>query len=301
MGNAGELWTSTMKAFLKRYQIIIFFTLTFIISWYPWYSGGEGFFAWGPSAAGLIVTAVVAGRKGIVVMLRRLICWRVKFRYWAVALFGPFIVMLTGIAIYILIGGESPSFAFWKEEWFLTPLFMLVFLAPMFGPGGEEPFGWRGYAQPQLQAKFKQWWGPLLTSFIIGTAWGIWHLPEFFNPSSTQYALGIGFLGPFIMMEISNSIVMTWLFNKTGASVLIAGVVYHLMLDLSATLLLDITLTGLMAGEVVSVPDFGLLWMQVVVMVITALIFVIATKGRLGYAAKAKSESELNTIQVANP
>ena len=54
---------------------------------------------------------------------------------------------------------------------------------------------------------------------------------------------------------------------------------------------------GWCAGE----PDFGLLWMQVVVMVITALIFVIATKGRLGYAAKAKSESELNTIQVANP
>ena len=42
-----------MKELLRRYQIIIFFVLTFIISWYPWYSGGEGFFTWGPSAAGL--------------------------------------------------------------------------------------------------------------------------------------------------------------------------------------------------------------------------------------------------------
>ena len=141
----------------------------------------------------------------------------------------------------------------------------------------------------------------MLTSFIIGGAWGLWHLPEFFNPSSTQYALGIGFLGPFIMMEISNSIVMTWLFNKTGASVLIAGVVYHLMLDLSATLLLDITLTGLMAGEVVSVPDFGLLWMQVMVMVIVALIFVVATKGRLGFAAKETTENERGSRQIASP
>jgi membrane protease YdiL (CAAX protease family) len=275
-----------MKTFLKRYQIIIFFVLTFIISWYPWYSGGEGFFAWGPSAAGLIVTAVVAGRKGLAAMLRRLIRWRVKFRFWTVALFGPFAVMLAGIGIYILIGGEPPPLTFWKKEWFLAPVFMLVFLAPMFGPGGEEPFGWRGYAQPQLQARFSQWWGPLLTSFIIGTAWGFWHLPEFFNPSSTQYALGVGFLVPFIMMEISNSIVMTWLYNKTGASVLIAGVVYHLMLDLSATLLLDVTLTGLMAGEVVPTLDSGLLWMQVVVMVIVAFVFVIATKGRLGFGAK---------------
>ena len=284
-----------MKTFLKRYQIIIFFALTFIISWYPWYSGGEGFFAWGPSAAGLIVTAVVAGRKGLVAMLRRLIRWRVKFRFWTVALLGPFAVMLTGIGIYILIGGEPPPLTFWKKEWFLAPVFMLLFLAPMFGPGGEEPFGWRGYAQPQLQARFSQWWGPLLTSFIIGTAWGLWHLPEFFNPSSTQYALGIGFLIPFIMMEISNSIVMTWLYNKTGASVLIAGVVYHLMLDLSATLLLDITLTGLMSGEVVPTPDSGLLWMQVVVMVIVALVFVIATKGRLGFAAKETTVNDGGT------
>jgi len=290
-----------MKAFLKQYQIIIFFALVFIISWYPWYSGGEGFFTWGPSAAGLIVTAVVAGRKGILVMLRRLIRWRVKFRYWTVALFGPFVVMLAGIGIFILAGGDPPSFTFWKEEWFLAPVFMLVFLLPMFGPGGEEPFGWRGYAQPQLQARFSQWWGPLLTSFIIGAAWGLWHLPEFFNPSSTQYALGIEFLVPFIIMEIANSIIMTWLYNKTGASVLIAGVVYHLMLDLSATLLLDISLTSMMSGEIVPTPDFGLLWIQVVVMIVVALIFVVATKGRLGFAAKETTENERGSRQVASP
>jgi membrane protease YdiL (CAAX protease family) len=281
-----------MKAFLKRYQIIIFFVLTFIISWYPWYSGGHGFFTWGPSAAGLIVTAFVAGRKGIILMLRRLIRWRARFRYWAVALFGPFVIMLTGIGIFILIGGDMPPLTFWKEEWYMAPLLILVLLLPMGGPGGEEPFGWRGYAQPKLQERFPKWWGPLLASFIIGTAWGVWHLPEFFNPSSTQYALGIGFLVPFIVMEISNSVVMTWLYNKTGASVLIAGVVYHLMLDVSATLLIDITLTGLMSGEVVPTPDFGLLWMQVAVSTTVALIFVIVSKGRLGFVSKAKTEDE---------
>jgi hypothetical protein len=102
-------------------------------------------------------------------------------------------------------------------------------------------------------------------------------------------------------MEISNSIVMTWLYNKTGASVLIAGLVYHLMLDVSATLLLDITLTGMMSGEIVPTPDFGLLWTQVVVAVIVALIFVVATKGRLGFVVKEKTESETSTLEVANP
>ncbi len=94
---------------------------------------------------------------------------------------------------------------------------------------------------------------------------------------------------------------MTWLYNKTGASVLIAGIVYHLILDVSATLLLDMTLTGLLSGEVVPTPDFGLLWTQVVVAVIVAIIFVIATKGRLGFVVKEKTESETSTKQIANP
>ena len=299
-GDSNELRELVMKAFLKRHQIIIFFALTFIISWYPWYSGGEGFFAWGPSAAGLIVTAIVVGRKGIVVMLRRLIRWRAKLRYWAVALFGPFAVMLVGIGIFVLAGGDPPSFTFWKDEWFLAPAFMLILLAPMFGPGGEEPFGWRGYAQPKLQAKFSQWWGPALTSLIIGTVWGLWHLPEFFNPSSTQYALGIEFLGPFVAMEISSSIVMTWLYNRTEASVLIAGVVYHLMLDLSATLLLDITLTDLMSGKTVPAPDFGLLWIQVALMVVAAVTLVLATKGRLGFAANQSTVNGRGPMQAVS-
>jgi len=289
-----------MRALLNRHQIVIFFVLTFIISWYPWYSGGKGFFTWGPSAAGLIITMVVAGRKEVVVMLRRLVRWQAGFLCWAVALLGPFVIMLTSIGIFILAGGEPPPLTFWREEWYLAPVLVLVLLLPMGGPGGEEPFGWRGYAQSKLQARFGKWWGPLLTSSVIGIAWGVWHLPEFFNPSSTQYALGIGFLGPFIAMEISISIVMTWLYNKTGASVLIAGVVYHLMMDVSATLLLDITLTGLMSGEVVPTPATGLLWIHVVVTTIVALIFVIATKGRLGFVAKEETESEGNPTHVVN-
>ena len=73
------------------------------------------------------------------------------------------------------------------------------------------------------------------------------------------------------------------------------------MLDLSATLLLDITLTSMLSGEVVPTPDFGLLWTQVVVAVIVAIIFVIATKGRLGFVVKEKTESETSTKQIANP
>jgi len=47
--------------------------------------------------------------------------------------------------------------------------------------------------------------------------------------------------------------------------------------------------------------DFGLLWTQVVVAIIVALIFVVATKGRLGFVAKEQTESERSTSLIANP
>ena len=66
-----------MKAFLKKNQLILFIALTFIISWYPWYTGGVGFKAAGPSYAGLIIVLLVSGWEGIKKMLRQLVKWRV--------------------------------------------------------------------------------------------------------------------------------------------------------------------------------------------------------------------------------
>ena len=36
-----------MRSFVRRHQLVLFFALTFIISWIPWYTGGHGFFTWG--------------------------------------------------------------------------------------------------------------------------------------------------------------------------------------------------------------------------------------------------------------
>jgi hypothetical protein len=275
-----------MKSFLKKYQVSIFFALTFIISWYPWYTGGHGFRTWGPSLAGLIVVAVVGGRTGIVEMLRRLVRWRVGIVWWAVALLGPPAIVLVAVGIHVLAGGEAPSFLMWKLEPHLVPVLMLVLLLPMAGPGGEEPFGWRGYAQAKLLEKWGQW-APLIASLIIGTAWGIWHLPEFFDPTSSQYAIGMAGFVPLIIMEIANSIFMTWLYIKTGGSVLVAGVLWHLMIDTSAaTLFLDFTLTGMLVGEAIPAAATGLINTDTVVMAAVALILVVVTRGRLGCSAK---------------
>ena len=275
-----------MKTFLKKHQIIIFFTLTFIISWSPWYTGGVGFKAAGPSYAGLIVVLLVSGWEGIKEMLGRLVKWRVGYRWWVVAFFGPLLVVLTAIGLHILAGGEAPSFQVWKVEPLMIPVLMLILISPIGGAGGEEPFGWRGYAQPMLQEKLGKW-APIITSFIIGIVWAVWHLPEFYNPASTQYALGWSGFVPLIIMEITNSIIMTWLFNKTGGSVLVAGVIWHLAVDtFSTTLLTGFTVTGMLAGEVMPAVDLGLITLLAVVMSVLALALLIVTKGKLGFVTE---------------
>ena len=275
-----------MKTFLKKHQIIIFFTLTFIISWSPWYTGGVGFKAAGPSYAGLIVVLLVSGWEGIKEMLGRLVKWRVGYRWWVVAFFGPLLVVLTAIGLHILAGGEAPSFQVWKVEPLMIPVLMLILISPIGGAGGEEPFGWRGYAQPMLQEKLGKW-APVITSFIIGIVWAVWHLPEFYNPASTQYALGWSGFVPLIIMEITNSIIMTWLFNKTGGSVLVAGVIWHLAVDtFSTTLLTGFTVTGMLAGDVMPAVDLGLITMLAVVMSVLALALLIVTKGKLGFVTE---------------
>jgi len=278
-----------MRAFTRRNQLVLFLALTFIISWIPWYLGGDGFFTWGVSAAGLIVVAVADGKQGLRVMTRRLGRWRASPMLWAVAVLVPVAMVIVAIGIHALSGGETPPFTLWKEEWYLTPVLALILLTPFGGPGGEEYFGWRGYAQAKLLERWGQW-SPLIASVVIGTAWGVWHLPEFFNPLSTQYALGMAFFVPFIVTEIAASIVITWLYIKTGGSVLIAGVVYHLMIDMSSTALIDFTVTGMLDGDVVPPADARLIAIIFAVQSMVALSLVVATRGRLGYAGPVEAE-----------
>jgi membrane protease YdiL (CAAX protease family) len=277
-----------LKISLKRYQIVIFLALTLIFSWYPWYTGGHGFKVWGPSLAGLVVVAVIEGRKGLGLMLRRLVRWRVSITWWGIALLGPPAATLAAVGLHVLTGGEVPSFVFWRQEWDQLPFLLLILLTPLFGgPGGEEPFGWRGYAQPKLQEKWGKW-SPLIASVIIGIAWGVWHLPEFYNPASTQYAIGFGFFIPMVVMWSATSVVMTWLYNKTGESVLVAGVIFHLALDVSSsTLLADFSIAGMTEG--IPPIDVRLLTAQIAVFTVVALILLIVTKGRLGHFTEAET------------
>jgi uncharacterized protein len=81
---------------------------------------------------------------------------------------------------------------------------------------GEE-VGWRGYALPRLQHRLR----PLPATLILALLWWLWHL-EFFLIDQVPLASF-----PTYLIEVTAvAIILTWIYNRSGASVLLV-VVWH--------------------------------------------------------------------------
>jgi uncharacterized protein len=283
-----------MRTFINKHQLSIFFALTFILSWFSWYAGiAPEVMTMGPSIAAFIVVLIIGGKRGFVNLLRPFGRWRASLGLWGLAIFGMPVLYLISLGVHLLLGGEAPPFTMIREELNLIPLYLvLVVLMPWNGPVGEE-FGWRGYALPKLQNRY----GPLIASFVIGTVWGIWHLPTFFAPlgvlSAMVAAVGMIFIIPYTLTTIAQSIFMTWLYNKTKASALIAGIVWHAAINFWAPVILsDSSLVAAREGTHLPTIAPTLYMTVVVVLVISAIILTIATKGKLGYSKQSGLESK---------
>jgi hypothetical protein len=117
---------------------------------------------------------------------------------------------------------------------------------------------------------------------LIGVVWGLWHLPVFFNESSVQGSLGFEFLAPFVAGSVASAVIMTWLYNRTRASALVAGIIWHASADFWGPLILtDISIA---AGPGGSVEVERALYAAVLVaLALTATAIAVGTRGRLGY------------------
>ena len=126
-----------------------------------------------------------------------------------------------------------------------------------------------------------------MTSLVIGTIWGIWHLPDFFASQGViplmVKSVGFVFLVPYTLGTIANSVFMTWFYNKTNASALIAGIIWHAAIDFWAPVLLSETsLKAARAGEGTPTIDPTLYLVVLAVQVLLAVVLIIGTKGKLG-------------------
>ena len=88
----------------------------------------------------------------------------------------------------------------------------------------EEP-AWRGFALPRLQRRMS----PLAAAVLLGMVWALWHVPLWFVPGSFQAQLPFV---AFVLSTIATSVLMTWLFNRSSGSVLIAAI-FHAATDVA--------------------------------------------------------------------
>jgi len=235
----------------KRYSIVSFFALTYLITWpfqilaliiadrigvsisnednfhhftdlltlnstwdqlFPFLLYNVGQF--GPAVAAFLVTALVYGRIGLRDLGGRMLRWCIQPRWYLTALFIPILLVVVSLGAAFVVGGFQLGPFLPKVSWVaIIPffLFMVVFTGV-----AEEP-GWRGFALPHLQARNSA----IRSTWIVGILWGLWHLPftVYFNreqpwaliPSLVGLTLGI----------VGWAIVLTWVYNGTQSVLLV--------------------------------------------------------------------------------
>ena len=278
---------STLVNFIKKHAFLSFLVLAFLISWAPWIMTGQSMLVFGPTIAGIILIAITRGKEGLRDIVKQILRVQVRLRWWILALLLPCAVAFAAIAVNVLAGNEAPEFEFFGSQWHLILLFFLVTFIG--GPLGEE-IGWRGFSVPYLQRKTP----PLLTALIIGIAWGVWHIPEFFTAGALHHQMGAVYFPLFVLSETALSIIMTWLYNKTNSSLLIAGLLFHNAENFWSVALTTNATTDALQGGQISV-NMNLWILSVIIYAVFAVVLVLSTKGKLGYD-KVSSKIMVDTL-----
>jgi hypothetical protein len=202
---------------VKRHPIFTFFVLAYAISWGVLPFEAVRFLPSGPLFAALIVIPITQGWAGMRELGSRMIRWRVRWYWYAVAIGLPLAVHLTYVGLSVAAGEGVPSLAFSSVTTFLM-VFAVRLINPADGPLGEHP-GWNGVALPGLQADRS----PLLATMILAPLVAGWHLPLFFlEDGSLQPSILVGGL----VTTMAVTFWYTWLFNHTGGSILMLVVAH---------------------------------------------------------------------------
>ena len=287
MSAATELPNAAPGNLIARHPLVFFFTLTCLLTW------GWDMLSWAlalglplstvnlvsasaPTVVAFLILAKTSGKPGVLRLLRRYVQWRVGVQWYLVAIIGVAVLVFLSMAVVpgILAHFVAPG---WSFVPFYLSSFVFVLVIPPGGPLLEEG-GWRGFALPRLQRLY----GPLVGTLILGALWSLWHVTLFFgpiagsNPDDSFVSVGFAFV-LFTVGEMGLSVIITWILNNCGGSVLMA-ILAHGAQDTAIPFLALLPATsryyeaGGFQGMGVAI-DFG----------IAALIVIVFTRGRLGY------------------
>ncbi len=227
-----------MFEWIKKNTLFVYFLLAYAVSWsieIPIALAAQGMIkaefpyaihylaSFGPMIAAIVVTVITKGGAGIRALLNGVVKWRVGVGYYFAAIAFP--LFFFGVSAFgtVLMQGSLPDLTLLGQTDYLPYLGIPGALAVwLFSYGLGEEVGWRGFALPHLQRTRSAY----ASSLLLGVIWAGWHLPAFFY-RDTYIAMGfiVGF--PLLVVSVTfGSIFLTWLYNSTNGSTLIA-ILFH--------------------------------------------------------------------------
>ena len=220
----------------------------------------------GVAVAAFLVVAASNGRAGVHDLASRCLRGRVGVRWYLVALLAmPVAVPLAATAFY----GTGPLHNL-VDRW---PL-LLTLLLPRLLVGivlfnVTEEIGWMGFLQDRWQDRY----GPLRASLLVTIPFALYHLPVWFVDIGLAGALVS--LPVFAVIHFGARVVMGWLYNNTGRSVLLVGL-FHSMFNA----------TVLWANRIVPGPRGTAASLGAGIVVVATVTLIIVTRGRLSYQTR---------------
>lgn len=257
-----------ISSWIKHNSLAAYFLLAFFITWIlisplalsapispHWHFLG----ALGPISAAFIVTAIAAGRSGVVEFLGRLSNWQVGLVWILISIFSPFVLFLLAILIARVAGNSWADFSKLASAEYATFTWISGSLLSAVAYGIGEEAGWRGFALPRLQQKHSA----LMATFLLSIFWALWHAPMFLY----RFEFGIGQVIGFFIGMFAGAIWLTFLYNSTGGSTLMV-ILWHTTWNI-------VNIIGLVVSmEVVA-------YMSAMVMVAAILIVMVGKPARL--------------------
>jgi membrane protease YdiL (CAAX protease family) len=228
------------------------------------------------TVAAFAVTAATDGRAGVRELRGRAFRFRVS-PLWYLA--SVLLLPLSALGVALVVAGADPLAAIIGQpavivDWLLAivVLFLLVNL--------WEEIGWTGFVLHRLQPRV----GPVPATVLTTWAQATLHLPLLFviggvsdDPiAPAQYPL---YLAALYLLPLGNRTALTWLYNQSGQSLPVTGLAHSSFNLANGTAFLPFLVAGL--DGVWAYAGFAAV----------ALVLIVATRGRLGYAAPSAAES----------
>ena len=205
-----------MRSGISRHEVALYLVLAYVISWSIWplvllNPKSSPLVPFGPGLAAVLVALMAGGRHELSGLLRQLLRWRVKARWYGIALGVPFAICAAALGGALIAGANVPR---WEPSDVLQVAGSL--LVTMVIVGVFEELGWRGFLLPRLQRDRDA----LRAALLVGLAWLPWHLPELISDPEQRP------VAQFVIYILAQSVLLAWLYNSTQASLPIV-IIFH--------------------------------------------------------------------------